>query len=94
MTILGIPRRVLFAQGNRALIRDLGWIGIAASLALALGWVGSNFLVVRPVKALVRASARLATGDLSARTGLRHGKDELGQLTRTLRSHGASVGAA
>ena len=38
---------------------------------------------MRPVKALVRASARLATGDLSTRTGLRHGKDELGQLTRT-----------
>ncbi len=83
VTILGIPRRVLFAQGNRELIRDLGWIGIAASLALALGWVESNFLVVRPVKVLMRASARLASGDLSARTGLRHGKDELGQLTRS-----------
>jgi signal transduction histidine kinase len=83
VTILGIPRRVLFAQGNRDLIRDLGWVGVAASLALALGWVGSNFLVVRPVKVLMRASARLATGDLSTRTGLRHGKDELGQLTRS-----------
>ena len=57
--------------------------GTAASLALAFGWVGSSFLIMRPVKALVRASARLATGDLSSRTGLRHGKDELGQLTRT-----------
>ena len=83
VTILGIPRRLLFAEANRALIRNLSWIGIAASLALALGWVGSSFLIVRPVKALVRASARLATGDLSTRTGLRHGKDELGQLTRT-----------
>jgi PAS domain S-box-containing protein len=45
--------------------------------------VGSSFLIVRPVKALVRASARVASGDLSTRTGLRHGKDELGQLTRT-----------
>ena len=81
--ILGIPRQALFAQANRALIRDLGWIGIAAGLALALGWVGSTFLVMRPVEALVRASNRVATGDLSTRTGLRHGKDELGQLTRT-----------
>ena len=32
---------------------------------------------------MARASARLASGDLSTRTGLRHGKDELGQLTRT-----------
>jgi len=83
LTILGIPRQILFAEANRALIRDLCWIGIAAGLALALGWVGSTFLVMRPVKALVRASARLATGDLSTRTGLRHGRDKLGQLTRT-----------
>ncbi len=81
--MLGIPRKILFAEGNRALVRNLGWIGIAASLALALGWVGGSVLIVRPVKALVRASTRLATGDLSTRTGLRHGKDELGQLTRT-----------
>ena len=83
VTILGIPRRVLFAQANHELARDLGWSAVAASLALAFGWVGSNFLVVRPVKALLRASARLAAGDLSTRTGLRHGKDELGQLTRS-----------
>jgi len=54
-------------------IRDLSWFGVAAGLALALGWVGSSFLVVRPVKTLVRATALLATGDLSTRTGLRHG---------------------
>jgi PAS domain S-box-containing protein len=81
--ILGIPRRILFAEGNRVLIRELGWIVGAACLALALGWVGGSLLVVQPVKALLRASARLASGDLSTRTGLRHGKDELGQLTRT-----------
>jgi signal transduction histidine kinase len=83
VTMLGIPKQLLFAGANRALIRNLCWIGIAGSLALALGWIGSSILVVRPVKALVRASARMATGDLTTRTGLRHGKDELGQLTRT-----------
>ena len=66
MAILSIPKQLLFAGANRALIRNLSWIGIAAGLALALGWVGSSFLVVRPVKALVRASARLAAGDLSS----------------------------
>ena len=81
--LLHIPRQLLFAEGNRALIRNLLWLGAAAGLALALGWVGSSVLVIRPVKALVGASARLATGELSTRTGLRHGKDELGQLTRT-----------
>jgi signal transduction histidine kinase len=83
MTVLGIPRRILFAAANRALVRNLCWIGVAAGLALALGWVGASVLIVKPVKALVQASTRLATGDLTTRTGLRHGRDELGQLTRT-----------
>jgi PAS domain S-box-containing protein len=83
VAMLGIPKKILFAEGNRALLRNLGWIGIAASLALTLGWMGGSVLIIQPVKALVRASTRLATGDLSTRTGLRHGKDELGQLTRT-----------
>jgi PAS domain S-box-containing protein len=82
VTLLSLPERILFANANWALFRSLTWLGIAVGLALGFGWVGSHFLVMRQVKALVRASARLATGDLSARTGLRHGKDELGQLTR------------
>jgi PAS domain S-box-containing protein len=83
VNILGIPEEALFASANRQLTRNLAWLGVAVCLALALGWVGSDVLVVRPVRALVRASARLAGGDLSARTGLRHGTDELGQLSRT-----------
>ncbi|MCX6923525.1 MAG: HAMP domain-containing protein [Verrucomicrobia bacterium] len=83
MAVLGIPKRILFAEADQSLARNLFRIAIAASLAFVLGWASSSFLVLRPVKALVRASARLATGDLSTRTGLRHGKDELGQLTRT-----------
>jgi PAS domain S-box-containing protein len=82
-TLLSVPKHILFAGANRALLRSLMWLGTVVSVALALGWAGSNFLVMRSVKALVRASARLATGDLTTRTGLRHGKDELGQLTRT-----------
>ncbi len=82
-TMLSIPKYVLFAGANQALLRSLMWLGSAIGLALVLGWGGSSFLVMRPVKALVRASARLASGDLSTRTGLRHGKDELGRLTRT-----------
>ena len=81
MTILSIPRQALFAGADRALTRNLTWLGVAAGLALALGWIGSNLLVLRPVKSLVRTASRLATGDLSTRTNLPHGRDELGQLT-------------
>jgi len=80
--IVGIPRRLLFAAADRTLGRNLTWLGIAAGLALALGWIGGNFLVLRPVKALARAATQLGSGDLTARTGLPHGRDALGQLTR------------
>jgi PAS domain S-box-containing protein len=82
-TMLSIPKETLFTGANQALRGNVMWLGIMVGMTLALGWAGSIFLVMRPVKALVRAGARLATGDLSTRTGLRHGKDEIGRITRT-----------
>jgi signal transduction histidine kinase len=81
--ILSIPKPVLFAAADRALAANLIWLGIAGGLALALGWIGSNWLVVKPVKALVTSSARVAAGDLSARTGLPQRRGELGRLTNS-----------
>jgi signal transduction histidine kinase len=81
IAILSIPRQLLFADVDRILRTNLIWLGIAAVLACMLGWGAGKFLVLRPVKALARSSARLALGDLSVRTGVAHGHDELGQLT-------------
>jgi PAS domain S-box-containing protein len=84
VTILSsIPRKVLFAEADQRLIENLAGLVIAALFAFLLGWIGSYLLVLHPVRTLVKSSARLATGDLSTRTGLAHGGDELGQLTRT-----------
>ena len=79
--MLGIPKQVLFVGVDRMLVRNLAGFGIAVGLALLLGLIASNFLVLRQARALVNSSARLASGDLSARTGLPHRGDELGQLT-------------
>jgi signal transduction histidine kinase len=81
ISILGTPKQVLFAEAERLLRRNLIWLGMAATLAFVLGWGGSRVLVLQPVKALVRSTARLAAGDLTVRTGLTHSRDELGQLT-------------
>jgi PAS domain S-box-containing protein len=81
VTILSsIPRQVLFAEADRRLTENLAGLGIAACFAFMLGWIGSYFLVLRPVRTLVKSSAQLATGDLSTRTGSHRG-DELGQLS-------------
>jgi signal transduction histidine kinase len=83
VAVLGIPKQVLFAGVDRMFVRSLVGLGIGAGLALLLGWIGSNVLILRRVKALVKSTARLGAGDLRVRTGLPHGRDELGQLTRT-----------
>jgi signal transduction histidine kinase len=81
ITVLAIPRHFLFAEADRTLQRNLSWLGGFAAVALILGWMGSKFLILRPVKGLVKFAARLASGDLSVRTGLPHSRDELGELT-------------
>jgi signal transduction histidine kinase len=43
-------------------------------------WIGSEILVLRPVKALVHATQRLRSGDLQARTEIPAGDGELHQL--------------
>jgi PAS domain S-box-containing protein len=82
VTILGVPKETLFADANRMLRRSLSWLGLAAGLALVIGWAGSSLLVLRRVNALVKSTSRLGSGDLRARTGLPHRNDELGQLAR------------
>ena len=81
-SILSIPKKVLFAEADRRLIENLAGLGIAACFVFLLGWIGSQFLILRPVRSLVKSSARLGTGDLSTRTGMSRRGDELGQLTR------------
>jgi signal transduction histidine kinase len=81
ITLLATPRQFLFAEADRTLKRNLTWLGGFAAVALILGWMGSKFLILRPVKGLVKFAARLASGDLSVRTGLPHSRDELGELT-------------
>ena len=83
ITILGIPKKLLYAEADRMAARSLSLVGLVAGLAVVLGWIGSNVLVLRQVRAMVRSTAQLARGDFSARTGLSHQGDELGQLTRT-----------
>ena len=81
ISVLSIPRQVLFAQADQVLRSNFKWLAVAAGLAFMFGWAGGKFLILRPVKALARFSARLARGELSVRTGVPHTHDELGQLT-------------
>ena len=81
--ILGIPSQLAFADSNRVLRRNLILLGIVALVAMLAAWFGGDLFVMRQVKAMAQASRQLATGEMSARTGLNYGNGELGQLAKT-----------
>jgi signal transduction histidine kinase len=60
--------------------RALATAALVGASVVLLAWFGGTLFVVRPVRALQAAIARLAAGDLSARTGLPQGPAELNQL--------------
>lgn len=80
---IGIPGQVAYAETNRILKRNLAGLGFITVIALGVAWVGSNVVVLRRVRSLVRATSRLANGDLAARAGMPNGGGELGQLARS-----------
>ena len=81
--ILGISSQLAFADSNRALRRNLILLGVVALLAMLAAWFGGDLFIMRQVKAMAQASRQLATGEMSARTGLNYGNGELGQLAKT-----------
>lgn len=79
---IGIPVSVAFAAANQALRRNLIVLLVVTVAALGLTWVVGHHLVLRRVKALVRATEKLSVGDYAARTGVPYGKGELHLLAR------------
>lgn len=78
---VGIPQSLAYAPARAALQRNLLGLGVAAAVALAVVWFGIELVVTRPVRVLIRATQRVAAGDLKARSGLNpRNVGELGQL--------------
>jgi signal transduction histidine kinase len=73
------------------LARNLAGMGGVGALALAAAWVGADVFILRRVNALVRATKRLSTGDLSVRTGLPPGQGELSQLAQAFDDMAAAL---
>jgi signal transduction histidine kinase len=77
---VGIAKGVVYAEANGIFLRNLIALGAVALLIVAVDWTGAERLILRPIRALVKATGQVAAGDLSARTGLPHDQGELGQL--------------
>ena len=80
---IGLPRDWAVGPVNRALWRNLIWLGLVALFAMAAAWYGGDLFIVRPVKKLRGVTERLAAGDLSVRTGPDYPVGELGLLAHS-----------
>ena len=78
--IIGVSKKIALANSNRILFRHMTGMGIIAMAALLAAWFGAEKVILKPVKAMVKATSEFAAGKLNARTGLSGGGGELNQL--------------
>lgn len=81
---LSTPVAAVTAPAQHELVSYLSITAIVLLLVLVLVYWGSEKLLMGPLLALSQTAARFGAGDLTARSGLPHGDDEIGRLARTL----------
>ncbi len=81
---VGVPESRVFGALEPAFGATMVGMATLLVLALAATWLGTSFLFVRRIEALQVLAQRLRSGDLGARIADAPGKDELGDLSRTL----------
>jgi PAS domain S-box-containing protein len=79
---IGIRREEVYAPANRILYRQMAALGVVAFFALLMAWFGADVFLLKQVNALIGATRRLASGDLTARSDLSYDRGELGDLAR------------
>jgi PAS domain S-box-containing protein len=90
---IGIPKETAYGMIRRALAQNLAIMAMVAVLVLAVAWFGSTTLILKPIRALVDASAKLGKGDVSARTGMEQRRDEIGRLASAFDDMAAAIQA-
>ncbi|MBI3547065.1 MAG: EAL domain-containing protein [Gammaproteobacteria bacterium] len=79
---VGIPSAVAIAEVNGVLLRNLMALVGVTLLLLTAAWIGGDVFILRRVSALLNAVRRVDAGDLSARSGMSGGRDEISELAR------------
>ena len=82
LAILVDPQVAFAGPQERRRVR-LAWLIASAVVALLIAWFGAELLVLRDVDAILGATRRLSTGDLTARTGIASTRGELAQLAQS-----------
>ena len=89
--MVGVSSDRAFAEVAHIRTRDLILLALVALLVVTAAWLGGHVLVVRPVHALIAATRRLRSADLTVRAGLDHQEGELGELAQAFDEMAASI---
>jgi len=87
----GIPDDIAYTSARRSEYRQMAMLAAFAIGALAAVWVVADLLVLRWVRRLLRATQKVAAGDLQTRAGEFRGGGELQVLARAFDSMAASL---
>jgi len=78
--LVGVPEGVAYAETNKVLLVDLIGLGFVTLLGALAAMLGTERLVLGPVRVLRSAARRLAAGELTARADLPKSRGELQDL--------------
>jgi two-component system sensor histidine kinase/response regulator len=73
----GTPVTSAYKEADRALRFNLTVVGLVTLFALVAAWFGTTAMITRKMKKLVEATKKLSSGDLTVRTGIESGAEEV-----------------
>ncbi|WP_176637699.1 response regulator [Desulfolutivibrio sulfoxidireducens] len=80
---IGIPAAVAYASAEKLMARNVILFGLVAILALVGTFYYGGAFILKPAEVLLRATRRIAGGDLEFRIGPTRDKGEFGELSRS-----------
>lgn len=82
--VVSTPQDMIFADANSTLIHFIVGVLVVAMVVLLLAWFGAEVFVLRRFRALLDMAEKVRGGDLSARSGIGGGREELSRLGAAL----------
>lgn len=78
--VVGVHQGVIYAEARTTFIKTLGSLVAVTMLLLLGGWYGAEVMVLRNLRKLLDVARRVQAGDLTARTGLPGGREDVSRL--------------
>lgn len=80
---VGIPKDKILAEVNQEMMRGLVVLLVTVLFSIVLIWILVDFVLVKPINRLVKATIQFGLGDMNTRTLLPHSANELGKLAKS-----------